>query len=65
MEITDSHIKLLKSAAQIDEAIEACYKTLRELATFEADIQAKRLTCKRWLIEMLNAKMILDSHRDL
>ncbi len=65
MEITDSHIKMLRSAAMVDEAIKSCYQTLTELATFESDLRAKRLKCEAWLGEMLAAKMILDSRRDL
>lgn len=64
-EITDANIKMLRSAAMVDEAIKACYKTLSDLTTWEADIRAQRLKCEKWLGEMIAAKMVLESHRDL
>ncbi len=65
MEVTDSHIKMLQSAAQVEEAIKACHVMLTELAKIEAECRARRLKCEAWLGHMMAMKMILESHRDL
>ncbi len=65
MDITDDHIKMLKSAAMVEEAIKACYRTIADMAKMESECRTNRLKCEAYLGEMLAAKMILESRRDL
>lgn len=63
MEITDNHIKLLRSAAMVEEAIKSCYATIADMARMESECRTNRLKCEKWLAEMLAAKMMLDANR--
>jgi hypothetical protein len=64
MEITDRHIKLLQSAAQVDQAIRACYVTMAETARMETMCRATRLKCETMLGELIAVKIVLEDRRN-